>query len=558
MTRVLCLYIPFLSSDRLRNAPSEAGGGARQASPIVTITSQAGALRLVHVDRTARDLDLRPGHTPADAKAIAPHLVTYDDDPQADRRQLEALAVWALSLSPIVHLEGDDTLFVDVTGCERLFGGEENLLRRAMDGLRDQGFTARGVIADTSGAAWAIAHAHLEGTFISAPGQVAADLIALPVWSLRIDKKTRDALHLVGVETVASLLHLPRASLASRFGEAVLDCIDRALGDLPEVLIPYRPKPIMTERCHFGAPTTRMDILQEAVRRTLERFCESLSKQAAGVCQLFVTFYCPDVATEQGSETQTVTLPITLSQPTRSVKHLYSLLRVLLDKLRLTAPAGSLALWTRQLEHLDDRQEELFATDSRDAQALGDLLDRLAIRLGARAVVAVEPLSEHQPERAFRYVPLVSHNDTSLVASGASAGRRSSETLRLTTSAAGGGRYKTRSRCKSQHTSSCENPFSHPTLPLAVSCPRPLRLFPRPLEVAATSVIPDGPPIAFRVGGVQHTVTGSVGPERIETGWWRGPHIKRDYYRVTTGGGRRCWLFRDRDTKRWFLHGWFD
>ena len=44
----------------------------------------------------------------------------------------------------------------------------------------------------------------------------------------------------------------------------------------------------------------------------------------------------------------------------------------------------------------------------------------------------------------------------------------------------------------------------------------------------------------------------------IETGWWRGPHVKRDYYRVLTQTGRRAWLFRERDSQTWFLHGWFD
>ena len=87
---------------------------------------------------------------------------------------------------------------------------------------------------------------------------------------------------------------------------------------------------------------------------------------------------------------------------------------------------------------------------------------------------------------------------------------------------------------------------------------RPLRLLPRPMEIGVTAVVPEGAPIAFRFHGTQHTVAQSVGPERIETGWWRGPHTKRDYYRVVTQAGRRCWLFRNRDTGRWFLHGWFD
>ena len=78
------------------------------------------------------------------------------------------------------------------------------------------------------------------------------------------------------------------------------------------------------------------------------------------------------------------------------------------------------------------------------------------------------------------------------------------------------------------------------------------------MRIVATSLVPEGPPISFHLYGRQHTVTHCVGPERIETGWWRGPHLKRDYYRITTASGHRFWLFRNRDTGRWFLHGWFD
>ena len=49
-----------------------------------------------------------------------------------------------------------------------------------------------------------------------------------------------------------------------------------------------------------------------------------------------------------------------------------------------------------------------------------------------------------------------------------------------------------------------------------------------------------------------------AGPERLETGWWRGRHTCRDYFRVTCESGRRCWLFREAEQGRWFLHGWFD
>ena len=48
------------------------------------------------------------------------------------------------------------------------------------------------------------------------------------------------------------------------------------------------------------------------------------------------------------------------------------------------------------------------------------------------------------------------------------------------------------------------------------------------------------------------------GPERIQTGWWRGQSALRDYYRVETAEGQWFWLFRQLSDRRWFLHGVFE
>ncbi len=47
------------------------------------------------------------------------------------------------------------------------------------------------------------------------------------------------------------------------------------------------------------------------------------------------------------------------------------------------------------------------------------------------------------------------------------------------------------------------------------------------------------------------------GPERIETGWWDGGDVKRDYHVARDAQGRRLWVFRDVNTGRWWLHGIF-
>ncbi|MBI4719083.1 MAG: DNA polymerase Y family protein [Planctomycetes bacterium] len=520
MKRALALYFPCLSTDRWPASDEAVTDNAAARDAAGRSTDPAGG-------------GVRPGS--AAARRPAPHRgessgTSERDDSEASviRRRLETLAIRAGSLSPTVHIEGDDTLILDVTGCARLFHGEWNLLRQAMEAVARRDVQVRGAIADTLGAAWALAHAHPDAAVIAEPGQTAAYVAPLPVWSLRIDRASVAMLDCMGVETVEALLHLPRSSLAMRFGDDWLDRLDGALGDLPEVPVPFRPRPAVSRGVEFGAPTDRRDVLGEGLCAALRELCGELERRVAGVCHLFVTFNCPDVVTEEGTQTRSAVLEVNLSRPTRSAAHLRSLLFVRLETLRLPAPADALTVWAPNLEPLDDRQEELFETGARQARALADLVDRLTVRLGPAVVVRGEARSEHQPEQAFRYVSLV---DASLPA---------------TTRPAALGPRRGR---KAGETAS--------PLPAVCVC-RPLRLAALPLEIAATSVIPDGPPIAFRLHGRQHRIAASIGPERIETGWWRGPHLRRDYYRVTTDDGRHCWLFRQRDGGRWFLHGWFD
>ncbi len=497
-------------------------------------------------------MGIRAGQTLAEARATAPELVCFDDDPLGDRQRLEALAVWAQCLSPVVHIEGEDTLLVDVGGCERLFDGEKNLLRKAWEGVESSRFTVRGAIADTPGAAWALAHAHPDGAVIAEPGRSLAELAALPTWSLRIDPPAVAALASVGVRTIASLLHLPRSSLVSRFGQGVLDRIDQALGDLPEVLTPYRPQAALTSSLDWGAPIGDWQILAEAVRRATEDFCAQLGRRVAGVRQVFVTFACPQEVPEGGTWTRAITLDLCLSRPTRSARRLHELLRVRLEELRLPAPAESLTVWASRCEPLDDPQQEFFNTEATDGRALGDLLDRLALRLGAAGVVRAESVGDYQPERAFRYVSVVGSDAATSPAQNGARRRGAPPTARrVARGDALGTTLPPRSRRRGGATLAGSQGDS-------ATGPRPVRLRMQPVPIVAMSVVPDGPPIAFRFHGVQHTVVQSVGPERIETGWWRGPHVRRDYYRTTTDDGRKSWLFRDRKTGQWFLHGWFD
>ena len=68
---------------------------------------------------------------------------------------------------------------------------------------------------------------------------------------------------------------------------------------------------------------------------------------------------------------------------------------------------------------------------------------------------------------------------------------------------------------------------------------------------------PDGPPAQLMFGNRAYRVIRFWGPERIETGWWRGRSVRRDYYRLEIESGHWLWVFHQLADNTWFLHGTF-
>ena len=118
----------------------------------------------------------------ADARAMYPTIEIMEAEPKADRRLLESLADWCDRYTPLVAIEGTDGLFLDITGCAHLFGGEEKMIEDVQRRLFDQGFDAHVGLASTPGAAWAAAR--FRSPWLIAPGDEAKTLTPLPLAAL--------------------------------------------------------------------------------------------------------------------------------------------------------------------------------------------------------------------------------------------------------------------------------------------------------------------------------------------------------------------------------------
>jgi protein ImuB len=152
-----------------------------------------------------------------------------------------------------------------------------------------------------------------------------------------------------------------------------------------------------------------------------------------------------------------------------------------------------------------------------------------------QGILQTDPL----PEQACRWTPMTGTLRTY---------SKRSKSLSQTTQAKGtkpppAASYQTRWRAEPQETQ-----------PLR----RPIQLLPMPLPLTTSPPTSQELPHTFQLGHhPARNVHQARGPERIETGWWEGDSIQRDYYRIELDSGDWWWVYLDRRNHTWYLHGYF-
>jgi protein ImuB len=527
MRRTVSLWFPYWPVERLERAHRRRNAApaepAAPRGPLVLAAAGQGGVRLTAVSPGAEAEGLAPGMTLADARALVPGVAGRLAEPEADARELAALADWCIRFTPCVAVDGGDGLLLDVTGCARLHGGEVAMLARMAKAMRGIGFTVRAGLADTPGAAWAaarfLAGAGADGGVVVPRGGARDMLAPLPAAALRLPPEAAAGLERLGLRRVADVIGLPRAPLAARFGTAVGRRIDQALGRESEPLVLRRPVPPCRVRRVFAEPLIDHAGLAAAVGDLVAELCLLLESRAEGVRRLELALFRVDGVRSA--------IAVGAARPVRDAVHLERLLAVRLETLDPGFGVEAMALSAAVVEPLGPEQAGLTRARAGEASpgALAALVDRLANRLGASAVMRLVPRESHVPERAVACLPAMAPG------SGAPG-----------SGAPGSGE------------------------PWRCDVPRPLRLFPRPEPVEAVAMVPDSPPVMFLWRGRAHRIARAEGPERLAAEWWRTPRTDgrdfRDYYRVEDETGARFWLYRHGPygadgAARWYLHGLF-
>ncbi|WP_425994717.1 Y-family DNA polymerase [Afipia sp. DC4300-2b1] len=505
MPRVVSLFLPTWSTDRVRRITN--GASPSGETPLVLVGRDGKRRVVLAADAAARAAGVRVGMPATKARALVPGLVVQDAELAADAAALERLATWALRYAPVVAADPADGLVIDASGATHLHGGETAMLVAMIERLAGARIGARAAMADTWGAAHALARYVARPAIVIPPGASAAAIMPLPIAALRLPIDMVDSLRRLGFDRISDLMEKPRAPLALRFGPELGRRLDHATGERAEPIDPIRPPDVVEVRRGFAEPIGAPETLARYTGKLVVQLCEALEARGLGARRLDLLFHRTDGYVEA--------VRIGTAKPVRDIKRLT---RLLCDKIETVDPGFGIeimSLAATLTEPFEAKQGISSLTEETVADISG-LIDTLSNRIGGERLYRITPIASDVPERSVgRVAP--------------------------TAPPTGEG--------WPQHW------------------PRPSRLFTPPEPIETLALLPDHPPVSFTWRGIRRRVKRADGPERVFGEWWKRDAeliAVRDYFQVEDDAGERFWIFRAGDgedtatgSQRWFVHGIF-
>ena len=502
---------------------------------------------------SAEGWGLSHGQPLRDALAMYPDLITRLQNRQLEARFLASLRRWASKFSPWVAEEIPNALVIDLTGCAHLFGGELGVIQQVELDCLNLGLSVHIGMADTKGAAWALARyagqplglsrtgdaidqeapatrsravkrrnwerggqpprlQSSQGGFarIAAPGFTQQALAPLPVAALRLEDHVITSLNRLGLRRVENLMDQPRAAIARRFGKGTIYRMDQALGVAPEPISPARQSLHFACRLTLLEPIRLIEDMLTALDKLLPRLAASLTAKGRGVRRLRLEAYRTD-QTMQSVE-------VGLARPSADMALIRQLLVIKLEDIKVEFGIDVLRVVAAQTEPIYAHQHKgkikvgpaVAARLSQNTE-LDDLIGKLGARIGLEAITRLHPGDSHIPEKASQVLAAA---------------------------------------------------WSMPQMdwPIVLRA-RPLIYFqPEPIVAAEVPKVP----LHFKWRGQSHELQSAQGPERIAPEWWLAERAwrsgTRDYWRVVTKSGDRLWLYFAHGgaiSGGWFCHGRF-
>jgi protein ImuB len=464
-------------------------------------SSDATALRSVEV-----------AHAPVESAElwVGIHILSFKG-----AASLERLARSAQRFTPRVSLVAPDGLLLEVKGSLHLFKGAEGLIRALVNECHTVGIEPALSMAPTPLAAMVAARVG-EPFMVTNRAQLIGRLSSLPLAPLRWEADVIERLAKMGVRTIGQALRLPRAGFARRFGLAQLAELDRLTGRNADLRRHFQPRERFRRRRELTYELENNATLLAVLAPLLADLGRFLLERQSGVTELECLL--------RHRHAPPSSCVLRLASPIADVARLTELLGERLNALVLPEPVRSCELRSGLPTRRVLASNSLWQPGEYGGGAgpeAPQLIERLRARLGPEAVYGLQVLPGHRPESTWGQAE-----------PGPGPGPGPSKGY--------------------------PNPTAGHLEPTALSSPRagkPWAAFRRPLWLLHTpEQLDELEGVPYRRGSLRFF--GDI--ERIETGWWDGDDIARDYYTVFDIYGVQLWIFRERaEPHRWFLHGVF-
>ncbi len=528
------------------------------------------------VDPRARQYGARPGQTAAQASAYVGQLRVVRLTRARIRQALASVAEMALGFGTTAAIDlettadhladgsilarypgGDgagphDTVWLDVSGCARLCGGEDLLCADLRERARELGHRARVAIAGGPRIARAIArwasasspHDAGCGELVVPRGEDAAHIAELPIAALPLPDALGSWLLKLGLLRIEDLARLDRKRLSHRLRG---NHNKRKLGDARDLLeliagrdaVPLRmlelPRRIV-EHANLEQELSSTEPLLFVLRGLTARAIARLSArgQACGSVTMELCFDRSVIALANRQERAQLPnqqrIDIALPVPLSRQEELMRALQAKLERIELPAPVVALGLTLDDLCDKNHRQLSLGRGKVIDPNALPLLLAELGAWLGPTRLGVLSEVDSHRPEARSRLVPVDLKSEAGYV----------------------------------QMT---WDSLFHP---------EPTRILPAPIAMGSNFAGHPHPGSALATGSLIHVdhhlylvdrLRLSARIDRVE--WWSPSPVSRDYARAWVHHDLRrndreqteravAWMFVDHRTKQGFLHGWYE
>jgi protein ImuB len=476
----------------------------------------------VHLVGTVTERESPAGTSPfpLGIPSLAPTGDSLADRSVAARSQdLERLALCAQRFTPRVSLVPTDGLVLEVAGSLHLFNGVEGLSRALASECASLGLKSTVALAPTPLAALVAARVG-KPFVVTEMARLVGQLMPLPLAALRWPEDTLERLARMGVRTIGQVLRLPRAGFARRFGTDSLAVLDRLTGRGADLRERFHARERFRRRRELNFELENQTAILGALAPLLAELGKFLESRQCGVLALECLL--------RHRNHEPTSCVLRLAAPVADVRRLTELLGERLNALTLPEPVRSCELRSSSLVKRVFASNSVWQPGEYGSRGSGgaeaaELIERLRARLGTEAVHGLQVLAGHRPENAWGVREPVA--------------------------------------CSASIRGMVPGALAPPAIALCDPCSvqalaghswppfrRPMWLLPKPRLLSERDGLPRrrGP---LRLLGE---------PERIETGWWDGGEIARDYYTATDIHGVRLWIFRERAAPhRWFLHGVF-